>query len=61
LDEIPHFTIFEEILYHIWKPDAECLKLEVMKKAHEESGHYGHGKHWNCCVNVVIGRIWPKM
>jgi hypothetical protein len=42
LDEIPHFTIFEEILYHIWKP--ECLKLEVMKKAHEESGHYGPWK-----------------
>jgi hypothetical protein len=59
LDEIPHFTIFEGILYHVWKPDAknknrghlkkrtvipECLQLEVMKKAHEESGHFGPWK-----------------
>jgi hypothetical protein len=59
LDEITHFTIYDNILYHIWKPDAknknrghlkkrtvipEVLKLEVMKKAHEECGHFGPWK-----------------
>jgi hypothetical protein len=81
LDEIMHYTIYENVLYHIWKPDAkninrghlkkrtvipESLKLEVMKKAHEESGHYGPWKtlellrercYWNNMSKDVIEHI----
>ena len=75
--ECEHLTIYNGILYHVWLPESkkkgrgrlkrrvvipDILIPEVLKKGHEESGHFGPWKtvellkprvHWNNMVHDI--------